>query len=100
MESKVLKVDIVRKKIREFMIKRLMVCTVASIVLSGCTSIPWIGPLFTTKPVEHVEETIIADTAEATAAICGEDVHIEVDIDPKGDPKCMHCSLHCPTEKK
>jgi hypothetical protein len=79
---------------------RALICLTALACLTGCSKIPWIGPLLNTKPAEHVEETVIEDVAETAAAVCGEDVHVEVDINHEIDPSCMHCPFHCPKDNE
>lgn len=80
------------------MLNRLMAFTVSTMLLTGCSFYPW-SECFETKPVEHIEEEILDETAEAALGLCGEDAHIEIDLNHRTDPKCMHCSMHCPKEE-
>ncbi len=78
---------------------RLIMLIALVIIVSGCSQIPWIGPLFNTEPVEEFQEEVLERSAEQAAAIAGEpNAHVEVVFDEKNNPQCMHCPFHCPKE--
>lgn len=77
--------------------KRLIALSLLLTCCNACQGYPW-AFAFQSKPVQHGVEEVTEQAVEGAAGLAGQDVHVEVDIDPTGDPSCMHCSLHCPKE--
>lgn len=68
-----------------------------AIVLSMiCVSCNSCNPIKENQDVQNLVEEGVEFVGETAFKLLGEDIDIELDIDPKNHPKCKQCQLHCP----
>lgn len=73
--------------------------TIICLSLLLLTSCSYLQPLMKLDGVEEVVEDASEVVVEEAAALVGQPVDVEVDLNPATHPKCHHCPLHCPSAK-